>query len=45
MVEKHLIGPYILQPWLTVAAYLQFLNNFLGNLLKDMPLDIQRNDM
>ena len=35
---NHLIGTYNLPPQLTAAAYLDFLNSILGNLLEDVPL-------
>lgn len=38
MVGDQLIGPYVLPPRLTGAAYLNFLNNVLENLLEDVPL-------
>ncbi|KAJ3651713.1 hypothetical protein Zmor_017733 [Zophobas morio] len=42
MVDNNLIGPYVLPPRLMAAAYLDFLNNYLGPLLEDVPLNVRR---
>ncbi|KAJ3666078.1 hypothetical protein Zmor_001533 [Zophobas morio] len=39
MVNNNLIGPYVLPPRLTAVAYLDFLNNDLGPLLENVPLN------
>ena len=42
MVDNNLIGPYVLPPRLTAVAYLHFLNNDLGPLLENVPLNVRR---
>ena len=42
MFGNHLTGPCFLPPRLTAAAYLDFLNNILGNFLEDVPLGTRR---
>ena len=41
-VDVWVVDPYTLPPRSTAAAYLDFLNNILGNLLEDVPLGTRR---
>lgn len=43
IIGSHLLGPVILPPRLNGAAYLQFLQNTLPELIDDVPLAVRRN--
>ncbi|XP_044265289.1 uncharacterized protein LOC123011749 [Tribolium madens] len=43
IIDDHLIGSHVLPQRLTGAAYLDFLENVLDDLLEDVPLAIRRN--